>query len=271
MVTELKGLAATGSIITETRSWSGRDAALYAFACGLGREPRQASELPYLVPRAGMPVMPTFVSALAGSRITGEDSLNQRPWRLSAERVLLHRSITESGAVDMETRQAESEEYPEDGTVTLHLDARNGRGEQVFTTERTLASAAASPADPNDSGMPGRAPDLSFDQALAPEDVLLFALATGASDRQVPGQAPGGEWVDPLCTWGVACRAILSTICDFDATLVRSLSGRFPAMARPGESLTTDMWQQANVVFFRVTAGRDQRLVLSHGRCELAV
>ena len=73
-----------------------------------------------------------------------------------------------------------------------------------------------------------------------------------------------------LCVWGIACRAILATICEYDATLIRTLEARFAGVAYTGEALVTEMWQQANVVSFRVRAAARDAIVLHHGRCELA-
>jgi acyl dehydratase len=48
------------------------------------------------------------------------------------------------------------------------------------------------------------------------------------------------------------------------------MEGRFSAPVFPGDTLITEMWQQANIVSFRVRAEERDEVVLNHGRCELA-
>lgn len=72
------------------------------------------------------------------------------------------------------------------------------------------------------------------------------------------------------CTAGIACRAILKTICDYDYTLIRSFDVRFAGTAYPGETLVTDMWQDRNVVSFRCSVRERGVVVLDNGRCTLA-
>ena len=72
-----------------------------------------------------------------------------------------------------------------------------------------------------------------------------------------------------LCTYGLACRAILKTICNYDETLIRGFDARFSAPVVPGDTLRTDMWQDGNVVSFRCTAVERGVIVLRNGKCTL--
>ena len=71
------------------------------------------------------------------------------------------------------------------------------------------------------------------------------------------------------CTFGIACHAILKTICDFDFTLIAGFEARFTAPVYPGEEITTDMWQDGNEVSFRCRVASRSRVVLDNGRCRL--
>ena len=71
------------------------------------------------------------------------------------------------------------------------------------------------------------------------------------------------------CTAGLACRAILKTICDYDYTLIKSFDVHFTGAVYPGETLTTDMWQERNVVSFRCTVRERDAVVLDNGKCTL--
>lgn len=46
-----------------------------------------------------------------------------------------------------------------------------------------------------------------------------------------------------LCTLGYATRAIISSFCGGDPTMVQSMQGRFLVHVFPGETLVTEMWR----------------------------
>jgi len=73
-----------------------------------------------------------------------------------------------------------------------------------------------------------------------------------------------------LCTYGIACHAILQTICDYDPTLIAGLDARFSAPVLPGDTIRTDMWQDGNIVSFQCTAVERDSLVVRNGKCTLA-
>jgi hypothetical protein len=73
-----------------------------------------------------------------------------------------------------------------------------------------------------------------------------------------------------LCTYGVACHAILKTICGYDYTLITGFDARFSAPVLPGDTITTDMWQDGNIVSFQCSVKERDIVVLKNGRCTLA-
>jgi len=53
-----------------------------------------------------------------------------------------------------------------------------------------------------------------------------------------------------LCTYGIACRAVLKNFCNNDTRLMRHIKARFTNPVLPGQTLTTKMWKQGNRVHF---------------------
>ena len=74
-----------------------------------------------------------------------------------------------------------------------------------------------------------------------------------------------------LCTLGVACNAILQTICDYDYTLIEEFDARFSSPVVPGDTITTDMWQEGNIISFTCSAKERGTVVLRNGKCTLRV
>ena len=74
-----------------------------------------------------------------------------------------------------------------------------------------------------------------------------------------------------MCSYGIACRAVLRTICDYDYTLIESFDARFSAPVLPGDVTMTDMWQDGNIVSFRCSVKARDQIVLRNGKCTLRV
>jgi len=95
----------------------------------------------------------------------------------------------------------------------------------------------------------------------------------------------GGVILHGLCTWNIACRAVLATFADSDGSRLRSFGGRFTSPVKPGDLLETRMWRTRTVeheeengnaggclceeVLFDVRVGK--RLVIVNGRALLKV
>lgn len=264
--------------------WDDQQVMLYALAVGMGRDPLDPRELPFVYEGAGLKVLPSFASVLARSRLLDDCGWDYSQVLHGAERIEWHRPLTESGSLRLASRVSRLRDLGEGrgAHILLEIRATAARSDApLFTVERTLIARADGgcggpqarwPAPPR---LPDRPADLSSALRTRRDQALLYRLcgdrnplhADPALARRLGLPAP---ILHGLCTWGVACRAILRTICEYDPTLLRSLEGRFSAPVLPGDTLVTEMWQQANTVWFRVRAEERDLVVINHGRCELA-
>jgi acyl dehydratase len=124
--------------------------------------------------------------------------------------------------------------------------------------------------------MPKRGPDLSCDLPTRPNQALLFRLSGDRNPLHAdPDTAKAAGFDAPImhgrCTSGIACHAILKTICDYDFTLITGFDVRYSAPVYPGDIITTDMWQDRNVVSFRCRVKERDVVVINNGKCTLAV
>jgi acyl dehydratase len=124
--------------------------------------------------------------------------------------------------------------------------------------------------------LPDREPDMACDIRTRADQALLYRLCGDFNPLHAdPAVAAAAGFERPilhgLCSYGIACRAVLMTICDYDFTLINGFDARFSAAVFPGETLTTEMWQDRNVVSFRCRAKERNVVVLDNGRCTLAV
>ena len=74
-----------------------------------------------------------------------------------------------------------------------------------------------------------------------------------------------------LCTYGITCRAVLESYCDYDATKIVGHDVRFSSPVFPGETIVTRMWKDANVVSFEASVKeRPGVTVIKNGKTTLA-
>jgi acyl dehydratase len=54
-----------------------------------------------------------------------------------------------------------------------------------------------------------------------------------------------------LCTFGVACKAVVDRALDGDVTRVARYQARFAGVVFPGETIVTSMWKDGNRILLR--------------------
>jgi acyl dehydratase len=73
-----------------------------------------------------------------------------------------------------------------------------------------------------------------------------------------------------LCTYGIACRSVLATLCDYDPAKITGFDVRFSAPVFPGETIVTEIWADGPVVSFRSRVKERDVVCLNNGKCTLA-
>ncbi len=277
----LMSLRATG----ERVAYTDQAAMLYALGIGAaGEGGNPAAELPFAYEGAGLRLVPTFATALARSRLLDDCGWDFGQVLHVSEALELHRPLLESDELLIDSRVAgvADKGVGHGALVLLEMRARRARDERaVFTVQRTVLARGDGGFGGPRGGLPAphklpeRPPDMACTLPTRPDQALLYRLSGDRNPLHAdPVVARGAGFDRPilhgLATFGVACRAVLATICEYDPMLITAFAARFTAPVWPGEALLTEMWQDANVVSFRVRAGAAGRVVLDHGRCVLA-
>ncbi|MEQ1802126.1 MAG: 3-alpha,7-alpha,12-alpha-trihydroxy-5-beta-cholest-24-enoyl-CoA hydratase [Gammaproteobacteria bacterium] len=268
----------------ERVQYTDRDTLLYALGVGLGRDPGNRPELPFLSDPAGLKTLPTLASVLVGNRLLDDCGWNAAQVVLREERVGLERPIEEAGVLLMDSDVASVLDRGAEGgaLVTVETRARRERdGQPMFTVRRTWLARRdggfGGPQGRNEGGsvaghpLPQRRPDMTRTFETRPDQAFLFRLSLDRGDlpRNPAARRPDPPALDGLCLQGIACLAILSEICEYDHTLIRSLSAALAGPASPGETLVAELWQDANVVSCRLRVPERDAVVLDQGRCVL--
>ena len=268
--------------------YSHRDAVLYALGVGLGRDPGNRDERPYVTEHAGAKTLPTFASNLVNNNLLDDCGWDASRVVAHDECVSLERAIDESGTLllDSEVAAVFDKGVQAGALVTVESRARRERdGQAVFMVRRTwLAAGDGGFGGPRGTrapppALPERRPDMTQAFATRPDQALLFHLSAGnAPFREsavvnrdgVPGRLLPGPELAGLCLQGIACHAILKVICEYDHTLIRSFAFSYAGPAYSGENLVAELWQDANIVSCRLRALERDTVVLDQGRCVLA-
>lgn len=266
-------------------NYSNDDVLLYSLAVGYGGDPLNRKELAYVVETIGHSTMPTMATTLAYPQFLRNCGWDYSRVLHGEQKLELYRPLPAAAEMLLNSRVISVfDRGPQLGAV-IHVasEARLKRDDTaMFTVESTLIARgdggfggpAGKPPAPH--SLPKREPDLSCDIAVRADQALLFRLCGDRNPLHADPDAARAAGFDApilhgLCSYGIACRAVLQTICDYDFTLINGFDARFSAPVYPGDVLTTYMWQDRNLVSFRCHVKARNVTVLNNGKCMLAV
>jgi acyl dehydratase len=265
-------------------SYTDRDAMLYALGVGFCSTSGDTKELPYAFESPALKTVPTFASMLPPGDFLADSGGNAAQVLLAGLRLELYRPLPAAADLMVNRRMlaVDDKGAVQGAMIVVQSEVRMAKDDTaLFTLESTLIARSdggiGGPRGmpPERHTLPTRDPDLSCASATRPDQALLFRLSGDRNPLHAdPEAARKAGFPRPLlhgrCTYGIACRAILNTICDYDHTLITGFEARFCAPVYPGDTLTTDMWQDRNIVSFRCSVKARNSVVLSNGKCTLA-
>lgn len=119
-----------------------------------------------------------------------------------------------------------------------------------------------------------RAPDRIVDLITRQEQAAIYRLSGDLNPLHIdPKFAAMGGFERPilhgLCSFGLAGRAVIRSLCNGEPTRLRTLNLRFASPVLPGDTLRTEMWREGpNQAVFRVRAVERDVVVLTNGYAE---
>lgn len=263
-----------------------RDCMLYALGINVGADPAAPGDLQFCYER-GLKVFPAFVNVIAhpGGWITapelevdwvrllhGEQSfqilrpLDPEKTYIGHYRVVdvLDKGVGKGALLFLEKRlfEKESGELASIVNSTYFLRGDGGSGGTI--------SAAPPP-----HVIPDRAADYELALGTLPQSALIYRLSGDYNPIHAdPELARKAGFDRPilhgLCTLGVATHAVLKACAGGDPGRLRSLKLRFTAPVYPGETITTEFWQEGSNVSFRSLSKERDIVVLNNGYAEIS-
>lgn len=258
------------------RSWTSKDALLYALGVGAGTE-----ELAFTTENTrdlSQRVLPTFAVIIGGGGIPLDKigSFNPAMMVHGEQGIELLAEIPPDGELESVGRCTAIWDKGSGAVVEFAADAVSvATGEPLLRT-RTSLFCRGEGGFGGERGpsakieMPERAPDHEVTYATREDQALLYRLSGDRNPlHSDPSFAALGGFSRPilhgLCTYGFTGRALLHTLCDSDPARFRSMDARFSRPVYPGDRLTIAMWVEGGECLFRTT-NQDGEPVLEQGR-----
>lgn len=270
------------------QTWTEKDAILFALTLGYGSDPVDQDQLRYVYEK-DLVVVPAFANVLCHPGFwmrdprTGIDSSRVVH---GEQRVEYFQALPPRGTARSETRVLDVIDKGEGkGALVIFerllFDDASGaplarveqhsmcRGDGGFSG--AVAPAARKAATASDQ----RAPDAVIDIPSLPQAALMYRLSADPNPLHAdPAVARAAGYPRPilhgLCTFGIACRALLQVCAQEPGVRMKSMASRFSAPVYPGETLRTEIHRDGNEVRFRCLVPERETVVLSNGAATLA-
>jgi acyl dehydratase len=265
-------------------SYSDRDTMLYALAVGMGSNPLDEAELPFVYEKdlRAVPTLATVVAWGAGVS-THKLGVNYKLVLHGEEQTIFHRPMPSAADIVSESGVAEVYDKGEGkGALivrqTILRDAADG--EPIATLNRTIVArgdggtgGSKVPA-PTPHAVPERAPDMSLEFATQPNQAALYRLCGDRNPLHIdPERARAAGFKAPilhgLCTYGLTCRAVLQAYCDYDPARMASHQVRFSSPVFSGDVLRVDLWRDGDIVSFEASVPARETIVIRNGKTVL--
>lgn len=268
----------------EPFEYSDRETMLYALGVGMGSDPLNAQELPFVY-ESGLRVLPTQASVMAwGAGRLGESGINYIMVVHGEQRLTIHRPLPSSAKLLADSRITGCyDKGPKGAVLVMETDLKLAHNQEKLATlgMTIMARGDGGFGGPSEGGpVPhptpeGRAPDAELAIATRPDQALLYRLSGDRNPLHAdPAFATMAGFPRPilhgLCTYGITCRAVLGAFADWDPTRIRAHDVRFSAPVFPGETVTTRMWRDGNVISFEALVVERNAVVIRNGRSLLA-
>jgi acyl dehydratase len=264
---------ALGASLGERESgWEVDDVILYHLGIGAGVPPTSPGELEYTYEK-NLKVLPSFAVVAGGRRRAAVSSdgggmklpgieFNMAQLLHGEQDIEIHKTLPVSAETMVRGRVADVFDKGKAALVITENEHRDAADEPLFTTRASLfirgEGGFGGPSGPKVANVPPeRDPDGVVETTTLPQQALLYRLSGDKNPLHAdPDFAKMAGFDQPiihgLCSYGIACKAIVDQILGGDPTRVARYQARFAGIAFPGETYLTSYWQEGDKVLLRV-------------------
>ena len=249
-------------------SWGPDDVILYHLGLGAGVPPTDPGELEYcyeqklkVLPSFG--VVPVFGTLMSILSVPGMQ-VNPMMILHGEQDLEIHKPIPTEAAVSHTARVTDIFDRVKGASVVVEARTRDASGEPLFTNRFSTyirgEGGFGGERGPRPGNLPPeREPDHVIESPTSPQQALLYRLSGDKNPLHAdPSFAAMGGFDRPilhgLCTFGIACKAVVDHALDGDVTQVARYQARFSGVIFPGETIVTSMWREGEQVLLRAVS-----------------
>ena len=271
-------------------SYGDREVMLYALGVGFQRDPMNEAELPFTYEN-DLQVVPTFATVIPSGRRrdggTGGNMMAGINYLMvvhGEQRLAIHKPLPPAADIISDSRILGIWDKGKDKgaiIVTERVISEKASGDKLATLVGTIFArgdggfGGQKDGAPEPHPIPARSPDLVHECDTRQDQAFLYALSGDRNPlHRDPKVAKMAGFPRPilhgLCSYGTACRAVISTLAKYDPKKITSFDVRFSAPVFPGETIVTEMWVDGGTVSFRSKLKEREVVVINNGKCTLA-
>ena len=267
-------------------TYSDRDSLLYAVAIGMGKDPLDTKELDYVCETVGNRVVPTAATVLtkpsrqATTRTNLMSQMNYVMMLHGEQRLQIHQPLPPAASTLISNRVTGVYDKGEGkgALLTNETSVKLDDGSPLYTVSSTLfyrgdgGFGGSAEGAPVPHTLPRREPDAVCELPQRADQAMVYALCGDRNPlHRDPGIASKAGFDMPilhgLCSYGIACHAVLKTMLDYDQTRMKSFDVRFSSPVFPGETHIVEMWKDNDVVSFRTRIKERDVISINNGKC----
>ena len=247
-----------------TRSWTSKDALLYAVGIGAGTD-----ELQYTTENTkniDQKVFPTFAVIVGGGGIPMREvgSFNPTLMVHGEQGIELLSEIPAEGEIESVGECTAIYDKGSAAVLEFTSESKNVATGEVLLRTRTSLFCRGEGGWGGDRGpsekiqFPSRTSDQQVIYKTREDQALTYRLSGDRNPlHSDPSFAAMGGFEKPilhgLCTYGFTGRGLLNEICGGDAGRFKSMNARFSKPVFPGDTLTVSIWVDGSEALFKTT------------------
>jgi len=256
---------------------------LYHLGIGAGVPATDPNELEYTYEKS-LKVLPSFAVIPAFGSMGGIGNLPGLEFNLAQllhgeQEVILHKPLPPEQKLKTTAHIPEVYDKGRAALVILESTASDESGEPLFTNRFSLFirgeggfGGEAGPKAGN--AAPDRTPDGVVESKTLPQQALLYRLSGDKNPLHAdPEFARMAGFETPiihgLCSYGIACKAVVDDALDGDVARVGRYKARFADVAFPGETYRTSYWKEGDTILLQVESAERGAVLISNAALTL--
>jgi acyl dehydratase len=256
---------------------------LYHLGVGAGVPATDANELSYTYEK-NLKVLPSFAVIPAFGSMGGIASVPGMQFNFAMllhgeQEIILHKPLPPAQKLKTSGHIPEIYDKGKAALVIMESTARDESGEKLFTNRFSLFIRGEGGFG-GDSGpkagnaAPDRKPDGVITRTTLPQQALIYRLSGDKNPLHCdPDFAKMAGFDKPiihgLCSYGIACKAIVDEVLGGDVTQVARYQARFAGVAFPGETYQVSYWKEGKQILLEAKSAERGAPIISNAVVEL--